>query len=164
MGIADLLGKIWKPEVFQGRGKKKDYFEGWYFKSVSQDEKIAYAIIVGVSITKKANQSNAFVMFLDARNQDLHYFKYPLSSFWANKEKFEIKIANNFFSLNEVLLDLEDGQTKITAKMKFENIVPWPVTKLSPGYGYLCLHPVYGMLSWGFKFQPFNQGICHHKL
>ena len=39
MGGADLLGKIWKPEVFQGRGKKKDYFEGWYFKSVSQDEK-----------------------------------------------------------------------------------------------------------------------------
>ncbi|MFA0832608.1 MAG: hypothetical protein ACC609_01205 [Methanobacterium formicicum] len=91
-----MLGKIWKPEVFQGRGKKKDYFEGWYFKSVSQDEKIAYAIIVGVSITKKANKSHAFVMFLDARNQDLHYFQYPLSSFWASKEKLKSKLLITF--------------------------------------------------------------------
>lgn len=155
-----MLGKIWKPEVFQGRGKKKDYFEGWYFKSVSRDEKIAYAIIVGVSITKKVNQSHAFVMFLDARNQDLHYFKYPLSSFWASKEKFELKIANNFFSLNDIRLDLDDGQTKITAEMKFENIFPWPVKKLSPGvmgfYAFIpfmeCYH---GVLSFNHSIKGY---------
>jgi hypothetical protein len=139
---------IWKPEVFQGRGKKKNYFEGWYFKSVSKDEKLACAIIAGVSIPKNLNKSNAFVMFMDARNQDLHYFQYPLSSFWANNEYFEIKIGNNFFSLNNIILDIDDGQTKITGQMKFENIIPWPVKRFSPG--------VMGI----YAFIPFME--CYH--
>jgi tocopherol cyclase len=144
----DLMSKIWKPEVFQGRGKKKDYFEGWYFKSVSKDEKMAYAIIAGLSITKNPKNSHAFVMFVDARKKDLHYYQYPLSSFWANKEKFEIKIGNNFFSLNNIFLDMDDGQTKITAQMKFENIIPWPVKRFSPG--------VMGI----YAFIPFME--CYH--
>src|SRR5664279_2627474 len=127
------MAKIWKPEVFQGRGKKKDYFEGWYFKSVSKDEKLAYAIIAGVSISKNMNKSHAFIMLMDARNQVLHYFKYPISSFWANKDKFEIKISNSFFSLNKIFLDIDDGQTTIKAQMEFKNIVPWPVKRFSPG-------------------------------
>lgn len=109
------MTKIWNPEVFQGRGKKKDYFEGWYFKSVSNDEKIAYAIIAGLSITKTLNNSHSFVMFVDTHNKDLHYYQYPLSSFWANKEKFEIKIGKNSFSLNNIILDMDNGQTKINA-------------------------------------------------
>ena len=139
---------IWKPEVFQGRGKKKNYFEGWYFKSVSKDEKLACAIIVGVSIPKNLNESNAFIMFMDARNQDLHYFQYPLSRFWANNENFEIKIDNNFFSLNNIILDSDDGQTKINGEMKFKNIIPWPIKRFSPG--------VMGI----YAFIPFME--CYH--
>ena len=142
------MTKIWKPEVFQGRGKKKDYFEGWYFKSVSNDEKIAYAIIAGLSITKTINKSHSFVMFVDARNKDLHYYQYPISSFWANKEKFEIKIGKNYFSLNKIILNMDNGQTKIEAHMKFENIIPWPVKRFSPG--------VMGI----FAFIPFLE--CYH--
>ena len=140
--------KIWKPEVFQGRGKKKDYFEGWYFKSVSKDEKIAYAIIAGVSISKKIDKSHAFIMLMDARKQVLHYFKYPISSFWANKDRFEIKIGNSFFSLYKIFLDIDDGQTTIKAQMEFENIVSWPVKWFSPG--------VMGI----YAFIPFLE--CYH--
>lgn len=142
------MTKIWNPEVFQGRGKKKDYFEGWYFKSVSNDEKIAYAIIAGLSITKTLNNSHSFVMFVDAHNKDLHYYQYPLSSFWANKEKFEIKIGKNSFSLNNIILDMDNGQTKINAQMKFENIIPWPVKRFSQG--------VMGI----YAFIPFLE--CYH--
>jgi hypothetical protein len=142
------MTKIWKPEVFQGRGKKKDYFEGWYFKSVSKDEKIAYAIIAGLSITKNPGNSHAFVMFVDARNTELHYYQYPLSSFWADKEKFEIKIDKNSFSLKNIILDMDNGETKIKAQMKFENIIPWPVNRFSPG--------VMGI----YAFIPFLE--CYH--
>lgn len=142
------MTKIWNPEVFQGRGKKKDYFEGWYFKSVSNDEKIAYTIIAGLSITKTLNNSHSFVMFVDAHNKDLHYYQYPLSSFWANKEKFEIKIGKNSFSLNNIILDMDNGQTKINAQMKFENIIPWPVKRFSQG--------VMGI----YAFIPFLE--CYH--
>ncbi len=44
------MSNLWKPEVFQGKGNKKNYFEGWYFKSVSKDENTAYAVITGISV------------------------------------------------------------------------------------------------------------------
>ena len=142
------MTKIWKPAVFQGRGKKKDYFEGWYFKSVSKDENTAYAIIAGLSVTKNKNNSHAFVMFVDARNNDLYYYQYPLSSFWANKEEFEIKIDKNYFSLNNIILDMDDGQTRIKTQLTFQNTVPWPVKRFSPG--------VMGI----YAFIPFLE--CYH--
>ncbi len=142
------MTKIWKPAVFQGRGKKKDYFEGWYFKSVSKDENTAYAIIAGLSVTKNKNISHAFVMFVDARNNDLHYYQYPISSFWSNKEEFEIKIDKNYFSLNKIILDMDDGQTRIKAQLTFQNTVSWPVKRFSPG--------VMGI----YAFIPFLE--CYH--
>ena len=152
------MTKIWKPEVFQGRGKKKGYFEGWYFKSVSNDEETAHAIIAGLSLTENPNDSHAFVMLMDARNKNLHYHQYSLSSFSADKEKFEIKIDKNSFNLNNIILDIDDGQTRIKAHMKFENIIPWPVNRFSPGvmgiYAFIpfleCYH---GVLS-------LNHSIC----
>jgi hypothetical protein len=152
--------KIWNPEIFQGRNKKKEYFEGWYFKSVSKDEQTAYAIIVGVSITKITNNSQAFIMLMDARNQVLHYFSYPISSFWANKDKFEIKIGNNYFSLDHVILDIEDGETRVKAEMEFENIVPWPVTRFSPGaMGFFAFLPFlecyHGVLSFNHSIRGY---------
>jgi len=152
--------KIWNPEIFQGRNKKKEYFEGWYFKSVSKDEKTAYAIIVGVSITKVSVNSHAFIMLMDARNQLLHYFSYPLSSFWANNDKFEIKIGNSNFSVNEIKLDIEDGETSVKGQMEFQNIVPWPVTTFSPGaMGYFAFIPFlecyHGVLSFNHKIKGY---------
>ena len=74
--------------------------------------------------------------------------KYPLSSFLADKEKFEIKIDKNSFSLNNIILDLDDCETKIKAQMKFDNIIPWPVSRFSPG--------VMGI----YSFIPFLE--CYH--
>jgi tocopherol cyclase len=152
--------KIWNPEIFQGQNKKKEYFEGWYFKSVSKDEKTAYAIIVGVSITKIYDNSHAFIMLMDARNQILHYFSYPLARFWANKDKFEIKIGNSFFSLNQIILDIEDGKTSIKADMEFENIIPWPIKRFSPGaMGYFAFIPFlecyHGVLSFNHSITGY---------
>jgi len=152
--------KIWNPEIFQGRNKKKEYFEGWYFKSVSKDEQTAYALIIGVSITKELANSHAFIMIMDARNQLLHYFSYPLSSFWANNDKFEIKIGNSFFSLNQIKLDIEEGETSVKGQLEFENIVPWPVTRFSPGaMGFFAFIPFlecyHGVLSFNHKINGY---------
>jgi tocopherol cyclase len=152
--------KIWNPEIFQGQNKKKEYFEGWYFKSVSKDEETAYAIIVGVSITKISENSHAFIMLMDAHNQVLHYFSYPMSSFWANKDKFEIKIANNYFSLDHMILDIDDGEKRVKADMEFENIVPWPVTRFSPGaMGFFAFIPFlecyHGVLSFNHTIKGY---------
>ncbi|MEI7542884.1 MAG: tocopherol cyclase family protein [bacterium] len=142
------MSNIWKPEVFQGQGKKENYFEGWYFKSVAKDEKTVYSVIPGVSISKDVSKSHAFIMLVDARKQKLYYFKYSISDFSANKNKFDITIGNNHFSLNHMKLDLKDDTNQIKAELQFENIYPWPVTLLSPG-----------TMGW-YAFVPMME--CYH--
>lgn len=70
----------WKPEIFHGRRKKKNFFEGWYFKIVDRSEKHAYTVIPGVSLPENPSNSHAFVMFLDARAQRMRYFNTHLMS------------------------------------------------------------------------------------
>jgi len=140
--------KIWKPEVFQGEGKKKEYFEGWYFKIVDKSEKTAYAVIPGISISKSPSKSHAFVMFSDARNHRMDYFQFPIDDFKYKKDKFEISIGKNFFSLKGIQLDLENDQNKIKGYLEFKNIIQWPVTLFSPG-----------VMGW-YAFIPFME--CYH--
>lgn len=142
------LNKTWKPEVFQGEGKNKEYFEGWYFKIVDKEEKTAYAIIPGISISKDPSKSHAFIMFSDARNHQMEYFKYSITDFGFKRDKFEISIGKNFFSLYKVNLGLEDDQNKIEAELEFKNIFPWPVKLFSPG-----------VMGW-YAFIPFME--CYH--
>ena len=127
------MANLWKPEAFQGVGKKENYFEGWYFKSVDRTEQTAYAVIPGVSISKDPSKSHAFIMLVDARNQKMYYFKYACRDFWVNEKKFEMKIGKSYFSLDRLQLDMDDGVNKISAELKFKNIYPWPVTLFSPG-------------------------------
>lgn len=144
------MANIWKPAVFQGKGKKTEYFEGWYFKLVSHDENKAFAIIPGISLTKNRGKSHAFIMVMDARQQHLFYFRFPLEKFWASSDEFKIGIGSNYFSTKEVLLKLDDGVNTIQGKLNFQNIIPWPVKLFSPGvmrwYAFIpgmeCYHGV----------------------
>lgn len=112
------------------------------------DEKTAFAIIPGVSITRDASKSHAFIMVMNARRQKLNYFEYPLKEFRASKDKFEIHIGKNCFSTNSMELNLDDNHHKIIGHLKFENIIPWPVKLLSPG-----------VMGW-YTFIPFME--CYH--
>ena len=147
------IAKIWKPGIFQGRGKSKDYFEGWYFKSVSADEQTACAIIPGVSISRDKDKSHSFIMFIDARNQKLHYFKYPVEEFKSGNDNFSFSIGSNFFSQKGVKLELDDGVNSISADLQFKNITAWPVKLFTPGamgwYSFVPLMECYhGVLSF----------------
>lgn len=46
------LKKRKNPEMFQGNKKKKNYFEGWYFKMVSADDSSIISVIPGVSLSE----------------------------------------------------------------------------------------------------------------
>lgn len=128
-----MMLDIWKPGLFHGRRKKKDFFEGWYFKIVDRSENKAYSVIPGVSITGDPLKSHAFVMFLDARAQWMRYFRYPLNDLKASDKKFELTIGGSSFSIDEMKLNLEQGGDLITAHVSFKDMYPWPVKLLSPG-------------------------------
>lgn len=136
------ISRIWNPGVFQGEVKKKEYFEGWYFKLVDRTEETALAVIPGISLSKNPEKNHAFIMISDARNQNMNYFEFPLKDFSFSREKFEIKIAKNYFSLTGLNLDLARDDLNINASVDFKNTVPWPVRKLSPGVmGWYALLP-----------------------
>lgn len=99
-------------------------------------------------------------MLLDARNHKTYYFSYPITDFWANNEEFEIKINKNYFSLHGIHLDIDNGENKIKADLKFINIIPWPVKLFSPGvmgwYAFIpkmeCYH---GVLSFDHRIEGY---------
>ena len=160
LDVWKLINNIWKPEIFHGLRKKKDFFEGWYFKMVDLSEEHAYAVIQGVSISKDPLKSHSFVMFLDARAQRMHYFMYPLDELKASDKKFELTIGGSFFSTGEMSLNLEQDDNLISARISFKNIHPWPVRLLSPGVmgwyafvpGMECYH---GILSMDHAIEGF---------
>ena len=155
-----MMLDTWKPEIFHGRRKKKDFFEGWYFKMVDHSEKNAYAVIPGVSIAGDPLKSHAFVMFLDSRAQRMHYFRYPMDDLKASDKKFEITIGGSSFRIDEMRLNLEQGGDWIVARISFKDTYPWPVKLLSPGVmgwyafvpGMECYH---GILSMDHAIEGF---------
>lgn len=65
---------LWNPTLYHGWGKKKRFFEGWYYKVVSADEKHALAIIPGVAMDENGKKQ-AFIQVLDGRKKTATYHK-----------------------------------------------------------------------------------------
>ncbi len=147
------IRKIYGSEIFQGHRKKNNYFEGWYFKLVDSSLNNAFAIIPGVSISKKTGGSHAFIQVMDGKRVTSKNFKFDISEFSYSTEKFEIKIGNNFFSPQNLSLSINQDLSIIEARLKFFDISRWPVTILAPGamgwYSYVpfmeCYHGVVSM-------------------
>lgn len=120
---------------------------------VDYSEKRAYAVIPGVSISTDPLKSHAFIMFLDARAQQMNYFRYSLDDMKAGDKKFELTIGESFFSTSEMNLNLKQGRDRIVARISFKDTYPWPVKMLSPGVmgwyafvpGMECYHGILSM-------------------
>lgn len=139
---------IWNPAIYHGFGRAHSYFEGWFFKNVTKDERNALAVIPGVSIADDSAASHAFVMVSEAATGRMTYFKHPLSAFRADRRKFEIRIGASTFSLAGMTLDLTDGRTAVRGRFSFGKTRPWPVRLLSPG-----------IMGW-YAFVPSME--CYH--
>jgi tocopherol cyclase len=138
--------KVFKPEVFQGNLKKKNYFEGWYFKHVSGDRENVYSFIPGISLTD--NDQHAFIQFIDGISGETAYIRYPVSSFRYSRNKLEIGVENSGFSKNGVALNIDAPDLKVKGTIAYKNLVEYPSTILSPG-----------IMGW-YSFVPFME--CKH--
>ena len=141
--LYNRLRTFYHPERFQGWGRDRNYFEGWYFKVVSADEAKAYAIIPGIAFDERGD-GHAFIQVLDGRERDSMYCKYPVSQFEASPDSFEVRIAENHFCSRAVSVEIPGFR----AQLDFENSVPWPVSPLSPG------------IMGPYAFAPFME--CYH--
>ena len=106
------LKKINHPELFQGDKKKNNYFEGWYYKLVTKDQKVSVAFIPGISINQK--DSHTFIQVFISTDDKLktHYFKFDSSDFIYSHHQFQVQISSNLFTLNELNVNLiSEGQS-----------------------------------------------------
>ena len=69
------INRIFKPEIFQGKYKKKNYFEGWYYKIVDKSGQHSLALIPGIALDKEG-VGHSFIQVIDSIEYKTEYFKF----------------------------------------------------------------------------------------
>lgn len=139
---------IWHPDRFQGAGKRRRYFEGWYFKNVSEKGDNSWSFIPGISMTGK--NSHAFVQAIDGTTGKTFYFRFDISQFSFLRDRFKVSIANNHFSDKGFSLDLDDGVNRFTGQLDFSDMTRYKATLRRPG-----------IMGW-YRYVPLME--CYHGL
>lgn len=107
-------------ELFQGKNyfnKKKNYFEGWYFKNTNSQKGISF--IPGINIDDTG--AKAFIQIIT--NNMSYFVNYNINDFKFNDNPFFIKIGNNSFSKEDININIEDKSQnlKIFGNIRFSN-------------------------------------------
>lgn len=137
------LRALWHPEIYHGWGKEKQYFEGWYLKCVTADEKYAIAFIPGISMDAAGNQ-HAFVQVMYGTEGKAAYHQYDVAAFEPSEHRFEVKVGDSLFSGEKIVLDLPG----ISGELSFSGNTEWPKMLGAPG-----------IMGW-FSYIPFME--CFH--
>lgn len=138
--------KWFKPEVFQGNLKRKNYFEGWYFKHVSGNGRHIFSFIPGISLTP--DDKHAFIQFIDGISGQTAYAKYPLPAFKYSTKKLELYIENSRFSEEGIEIEIDSPEISAKGKISFSEMIKYPKNIFSPG-----------IMGW-YSFVPFME--CKH--
>ena len=121
------------PDRYHGFSKQPPYFEGWYYKLVSADEKTRLAIIPGVYLARDPAQNHCFVQVFDSNAALVRYHRYPYAAFRALPGAFEVHVGPNRFTRAAITLDVGDELGQLKGSLEFKHLNPWPVRLLSPG-------------------------------
>lgn len=161
---------VLNPSTYHGTHQKPPFFEGWYFKMVSADEKSKIAIIPGIILGK---DEHAFVQVIDGSDGHTEYFTFPLEQFHADFPQFRLAIGANQFDSSHLVVDISQPEGQLFGEVKFGKLNPWPVTFFSPGvmgwfawvpkmecyHGVLSFdHSLQGTLTLNGKEMDFNGG------
>ena len=133
----------WNPDMYHGWGRTESYFEGWYFKIVDAPERYAFAFIPGISMGK-TGENHAFIQVLDGKKCTTAYHRFESQDFQPSSEIFDLKLAKNQFSIQQMTLDLPN----VKGHLRFENTTPLPKLLGAPG-----------IMGW-YSFVPFME--CYH--
>jgi len=92
------LSNTLHPNRYHGFLAKAPFFEGWYYKLVSADEKLRFAIIPGVYLAQGQDESHCFIQVFDSKADQVQFHRYPYSAFKPSPDSFEIILGPNYFS------------------------------------------------------------------
>jgi tocopherol cyclase len=152
--LKDYLNKIKHPFIFQGKMSYKKYFEGWYFKQVDTDSKTSLSLIFGISLNPKKPSS-----FIQVIVKEIHqpiqtwFIEYPIEAFRIDQEPYILHIAESYFSLNQVHIDISTKDLMMKADLNYDDLHSLTHSFYSPNimgpFAYLpkmqCNHGVISM-------------------
>ncbi len=99
-------------DKFHGKGKKSQFFEGWYFKH-HKDGRVL-ALIPGISVDREKNKT-AFLQVVD--DETARYILFPYDDFrW---EKGVITLGKNSFSLQGIDLDIHQPGLELRGRLRY---------------------------------------------
>ncbi|ERI90088.1 hypothetical protein HMPREF1982_04355 [Clostridiales bacterium oral taxon 876 str. F0540] len=138
------------PDIYHGRNKDYNFFEGWYFKIVHPHRNITYCFIPGIFLSNKKECSHSFIQVLNGYESNFKYLTFKRSDFKASSSKFDVSVENNHFSLNRINININEQEIKIMGNLEFNNIIKWPDTLINPGsmgfYNYLSFMQCYSQV------------------
>lgn len=153
-----MFEKIKNPILFQGNLTANNYFEGWYYKQVSFDEKTSISFIPGVNLFN--GDEHSFIQYihvsLNERNEKktkTGYIRYRLDEFSYQNDPFLVQIGQNVFTESFISIHLNDEQFKIQGKIGLGTFQSIQTSLLAPsimgGFAYVpkmeCYHGVISM-------------------
>jgi hypothetical protein len=141
-----MKSRLYNPELFQGNLKKKNYFEGWYFKNVSANLAEVWSFIPGISLN--GTDPHAFIQVINGITGYTDYITYPVEQFTFNKNTLDLIIGKSRFNENYISLDIDSDNTKIKGKITYSGNIRYPSSLFSPG-----------IMGW-YSFVPFME--CKH--
>jgi len=128
--MPEFLRTTLDPAMYHGHGRSAPYFGGWYYKLVSADESLRYAVIPGVIL---GEQGHGFIQVLDGSTGRSAYHTYPLDQFAASRSLFDVRIGRSHFTVGGITLDVHTAEGQASGEVRFRGVKPWPVTVASPG-------------------------------
>ena len=140
------LYKIFHPEIFQGNLKKKNYFEGYFFKHCSQDLDNVLSVIPGIALN--ASDPHAFIQVIEGISGETNYIPYPLEAFQWDHRDLRVQLGSSSFSLEGISLDIIHDSIELTGSVNYHNPLTYPGTIISPG-----------IMGW-YSYVPFME--CYH--
>ncbi|MBN1949729.1 MAG: hypothetical protein JW801_00905 [Bacteroidales bacterium] len=143
------IKKINNTIIFQGNKKKKKYFEGWYFKMVAEDGSSILSVIPGISLSADGNDQHAFIQIIDGVTAQTNYYTFPIEEFSFSTKEFAIKIEDNYFSKDSIVLNLKDNNSYVSGNIIHSNSIDYASGKLINT----------GIMGW-YRFIPFME--CYH--
>lgn len=142
-----IISRLFNPEVFQGKFKTKNYFEGWYYKIVDKDETNSFALIPGIAYDKE-NNGHAFVQVIDSIEYKTEYNRFLISDFKYSEKDLEVSVGENRFTRNSIHINMENETYPVSGHLEFYDIEPFPKKWSRPG------------IMGPFSFVPFME--CYH--
>lgn len=145
-----MFKAIRNPDIYHGKNKKLNFFEGWYFKIVQPYTGNTYCFIPGLFISNKKGFSHSFIQVLKGNENNFKYLRFMKDEFKASKSEFNLNVGESSFSINAINLNISQQHEKIFGTLRFDNIIKWPDSIINPGsmgfYNYLGFMQCYSQV------------------